>query len=109
MVGVAWLTFWIVPGLGFDGEWYQLVILALVVGAANAVVIPILKLLALPIRIVTLGIATLAINLGVMFLLIAGAEAVDLGVTSDGAWSNLLGALVLTVGSSLVSWVVRER
>lgn len=108
MVVAVWLTFRIVPGLGFDGDAWILVILALSVGLANAIVIPILKVFALPLRVMTLGLATLVINVLVMFGLIIVGGSLELGITSDGALANLLGALVLTVLSSVVSFLVRD-
>lgn len=108
MVVAVWLTFRIVPGLDFDGEPWVLVVIALLVGLANAIVIPIIKAFALPLRVMTLGLATLAINVLVMFALIILASSLDLGITSDGALSNVLGALVLTVLSSVVSFLVRD-
>lgn len=108
MMGAAWATFRIVPGLSFDGDGWALLFVALLIGVANGIVIPVLKLLALPLRIVTLGLATLAINLVVLFGVIALAQNLDLSVTSDGFWSTLLGALVLTVLSSIISALVRD-
>lgn len=108
MMGAAWVTFRVVPGLRFDGDGWALLFVALLIGVANGIVIPILKLFALPLRIVTLGLATLAINLVVLFGVIALAENLDLGVTSDGFWSTLLGALILTVLSSIISALVSD-
>ena len=108
MMGAVWLSFWLVPGLTFSGDWLALLVFAVLIGLANAVVIPLLKLLALPLRIVTLGLATLAINIGVMILVIIIGESMDLGVSSDGFVSTLLGALLLTVLSSVVSWLVKD-
>lgn len=108
MVGALWATIAIVPGLTFEGAWGSLVLMALLVALANAVVIPILKLLALPLRILTLGLATLAINIGVLLVLLLAAESMDLGISSDGLASSLLGALVLTVLSSAISFFVKD-
>ena len=108
MVGALWATIAIVPGLSFEGAWGTLVLLAVLVALANAVVIPILKALALPLRIVTLGLATLAINIGVLVILLLAAESMDLGISSDGLPSSLLGALVLTVLSSVISFLVKD-
>ncbi|MFC2153698.1 phage holin family protein [Actinomycetota bacterium] len=108
MVGALWATIAIVPGLAFEGAWGSLVLMALLVALANAVVIPILKVLALPLRILTLGLATLAINIGVLLVLLLAAESMDLGISSDGIASSLLGALVLTVLSSVVSFFVKD-
>lgn len=108
MVGALWATIAIVPGLTFEGAWGSLVLLGLLIALANAVVIPILKVLALPLRILTLGLATLAINIGVLLVLLLVAESMDLGIASDGLASSLLGALVLTVLSSVISFFVKD-
>jgi len=75
---------------------------------ANAFVRPILKLLALPVRIVTLGVATLAINVFVVVGVLWLAEQLDLGVASDGWVPTLLGALIITVLSSIVSAIIKD-
>lgn len=108
MVGVVWVTFALLPGLEYDGEWWTLVIIALLLALANTIVIPLLKLISLPIRIVTLGLFTLAINVLVIVGVIILAANSDIGVTSDGFGTNLLAALLLTVLSSAVSFFVRD-
>jgi putative membrane protein len=85
----------------------MLIIVALL-AFANAFVRPVLKLLALPVRIVTLGIATLVINIAVVVAVIWLAEQLDLGVTSDGWWPTILGALMITVLTSIVTAVVKD-
>jgi len=108
MVAAVWLTFTIIPGLSYDGNWLTLVILALLIALANALVIPILKLISLPIRIVTLGLFTLAINILVLVGVIALAQSIEVGIASDGFGASLLGALLLTVLSSLISWIAKD-
>ncbi len=108
MVGALWATIAIVPGLTWEGAWGSLVVLALLIALANAVVIPILKAFALPLRILTLGLITLAINIGVLLVLLLVADRMDLGISSDGLVSSLLGALVLTVLSSVISFFVKD-
>ncbi len=108
MVVAVWLTFRIVPGLSFDGDAWVIVVIAVLVGLANAIVIPILKVFALPLRVMTLGLVTLVINVAVMFALIIIAGSMEVGITSDGALANVLGALVLTVLSSVISFLVRD-
>ncbi len=108
MVGATWLTFFILPGLDDDGSWVTIAIVGLLIAAANAVVIPLLKAIALPLRIVTLGLATLAINVAVITGVIVVAQNVELGISSDGLGTTILAGLMLTVLSSVISWVVRD-
>ena len=58
----------IVPGIHFGGEWTDLLWVALIFGLLNAVLRPLLKLLTLPLIILTLGLFTILIN-AVMLLL----------------------------------------
>jgi putative membrane protein len=51
-----------VPDVGFSGDVQQLLIAGAVLGIINVVVKPILNVLTLPIRILTLGLSSLVIN-----------------------------------------------
>ncbi len=72
-------------------------IAAVVLGALNLFIRPILVLLTLPITIVTLGLFSFVINA----LLVMLASAVVPGFFVAGFWTALLFALVLSV----VNWV----
>ena len=98
----AWLTVWLVPGLSFDGEWWWWLIFGLAIGVINSTIKPIAKLLTIPIRIVTLGLFTLVINVGLMALAIWVARDADVGLSSESLAATLLGALVLTVVASVL-------
>ena len=108
MMAAVWLTVQVVPGLEFSGDAWSLLVVALLLGVANGIVIPILKLFALPVRILTLGLATLAINVAVIVGLIVLAENLDLRISSDGFGATMLGALALTVLSSIISFVTDD-
>ncbi len=99
----AWLTVWLVPGLQYSGEWWRWILFGIVIGLINALIKPVAKFFAIPIRIVTLGLFTLVINVGLMTLAIWIAKDADIGLTSDSFWSALLGGLVLTVVGSLLN------
>ncbi len=73
------------------------IIAAVVLGALNLFLRPILILLTLPINILTLGLVSLVINA----LLVMLASTIVPGFTVVGFWTALLFALVLTV----IHWV----
>ena len=87
----------IVPGLHYT-DWVGLGIFALILGVVNAVVKPILKLLTLPLILMTFGLLILVINALLFWL----ASAVSPGFTVDGFTAALLGSLVVTI----VSWAL---
>ncbi|MEA2010943.1 MAG: phage holin family protein [Actinomycetota bacterium] len=99
----AWLTVWLVPGLEYSGEWWRWLLFGAVIGLINAVIKPLAKLLTIPIRILTLGLFTLVINVGLMTLAIWIANDANLGLTSDSMWAVLLGGFVLTVVGSILN------
>ncbi|HHC08249.1 MAG TPA: phage holin family protein [Actinobacteria bacterium] len=99
----VWLTVNLVPGLSFDGPLWVLGVVGLALGVVNAVIKPIVKLLALPIRLVTLGLFTLVINVALMAGVIWLAGQLDSGIQSTGFGATLLGGLVLAV----VSWALQ--
>jgi putative membrane protein len=105
---IVWLTFSVIDGLTFGGDWYAFLIVVALLAVANAVVVPILKLLALPIRLMTLGIATLAINVAVIVGVIWLAGQLDPDVSSTAWGPTILGALMITILSSIVSTVIRD-
>ncbi len=100
-----WVAVELVPGFtfAFDGDaWIGFGVLALLLGVVNAVVKPILKLLSMPAVILTLGLFLLIVNAVVLSITVWLADALDLGLASDGFLSTLLAALVV----SLVSWAL---
>jgi len=94
----------LLPGLDFDGSIWALIAIALVFGVVNAILRPVVKILALPVIILTLGIGALFIN-GILFWLVvwlAAPERLDLGLTSNGFWPAFFGAIVMGV----ITWAL---
>lgn len=94
---VIMVSAYLLPGVILDGIVAALV-LAVVLGAINAFIKPLLVILTLPINILTLGLFTFVIDA----LLIMLAGAVVPGFSVVNFWWALLFAVVLAV----VSWVV---
>jgi putative membrane protein len=76
-----------------------LVLVALVFGVVNAVVRPVVKLLALPFLILTLGLLIFVINAFMLLLTSWVSGQVGLGFHVDGFGTALVGALVVTVAT----------
>jgi putative membrane protein len=105
MAAAVWAVFSIVSGLRWDNEWLTLIVIALIIGVVNAVIRPIARLLTLPIRIMTLGLFSLVINILLMAGVLWAADELELGVTADGWESILLGGILLAVAGSIVSLI----
>lgn len=104
-----WVAVAIVPGLDFTGEWWAFLIVALILSVINAVVKPVVKLLSLPVVLLTLGLFLLVINALMLGLTVwlADPARLDLGLTSEGFfWSTFLGALVISIVQFVVNLFV---
>ena len=85
-----------------------LLIAALVFGVLNALVKPVFKLVTTPIVLLTLGLFLVVIN-GCMLLLTSWVSGkVDLGWHVDGFLTAVVGALVVSVVSFLLSAFVPD-
>ncbi|MBW8360371.1 MAG: phage holin family protein [Weeksellaceae bacterium] len=97
---VAFFLTKILPGVHFEG-FSTAVIFAIVLGILNLIVSPILKLLGLPLTIITLGLFSLVIN-AVVFLI---ADYFIDGMTVDGFWWAFIFSIALSLITSLVSGI----
>ena len=111
------ITAWVIPGihLGAAGphpttnDWVTLLIVALIFGLVNAVIRPILILLSLPLEIITLGLFIFVINAFMLLLTSWIAQALGLGFRVDKFLAALLGALIISVVSFVLSRAARTR
>ena len=98
-----WVAIQLVDGIEHRGSWWSLLFVALVFGLLNASIKPLLKLLSLPIIILTLGLFLFVIN--ALMLLMTGwvSGLFNLGFYVDGFWDAFLGGLIVTVVSLVLS------
>jgi putative membrane protein len=114
----------LLPDAGFDtgvsyaGELVGLLVLAIIFGVVNGLIGPVIKTLAIPISLVTMGLVGFAVN-AVLFLvtaLVADSTGFNLTVgdfppdllTADTIIAAIIGSLVLSVVSTLVRLVVPD-
>jgi putative membrane protein len=105
--------------IAFSGGTQQLIMLALFVGAVNAVIKPIVKVLSMPISFLTLGLFGFLVNaallLGIAYLAQNFAK-LDLtiggwptsGMTADTILGAVVASMVLSVITTVVGLVVRD-
>ncbi|GAA4162309.1 phage holin family protein [Gryllotalpicola daejeonensis] len=105
-----WLTTLIVAGVHVtawtSGGWplfWTYIVLALIFGIVNGIVGTVLRIVAFPLYILTLGLFSLIVN-GLLLLLVEWISDhwLRFGLTVDGFWWGVLGALVL----GIISWIV---
>lgn len=71
LAGIAglWIALQFISGAEFTGSNQQLLIVGLVLGILNAILKPVLNIITFPIRILTLGLSSLVINLLLVWML----------------------------------------
>ncbi|MCK8676336.1 phage holin family protein [Streptomyces lichenis] len=79
---------------------WTLVLVALVFGVVNVLVKPLVRLLTLPLYVLTLGLFTLVVNALMLLLTSWLADKLDLSFHVEGFWTAVLGGLIISV----VSW-----
>ncbi|HOF50561.1 MAG TPA: phage holin family protein [Candidatus Colwellbacteria bacterium] len=89
---------YVLPGVNVDGFLAALV-LAVVLGAINAFIKPIILFLTFPINIVTLGLFTLVINAGLVIL----ASYIVPGFSVASFWWAMLFSIVLSFVTTVFS------
>lgn len=95
---------YVMPSIRVD-DFLTAILAALVLGLVNAVLRPILVLLTLPATVLSLGLFIFIIN-GLLFWFVASFVP---GFHVDGFWSGVLGAIVYSIISWLLSAVLVRK
>jgi putative membrane protein len=98
-----WVAIQLVDGIDHRGTLWSLLFVALVFGALNASIRPMLKLLSLPVIILTLGLFIFVIN--ALMLMLTGwvSGVLNLGFYVTGFWDAFWGGLIVSVVSLALS------
>jgi putative membrane protein len=91
-------------GLGEPGRYLSLFFTAIVLGVLNAFIKPILVMISMPLTCATLGLFMFVINAVMVWLL--GQFTQTLGFAVDGFIPALLGSIVISIVSFLISRVI---
>ncbi|MDO4405113.1 MAG: phage holin family protein [Atopobiaceae bacterium] len=98
----------IVPGIqAVGGSYAGPAMCALALALVNAFVKPLVRVLSLPINIVTLGLFYLVID--AFMLQLAGTLSVDLfgsGIAIDSFWSAFFGSIIISLASSFIGSII---
>ena len=97
---VAFFLTKILSGVHFEG-FSTAIVFAIVLGILNLIVSPILKILGLPLTILTLGLFSLVINALVILI----ADYFIDGMTIDGFWWAFIFSIALSLITSLVNGI----
>lgn len=104
------LALWIVSAVFPSLIWFErggassYLIAGLALGVANAVLQPILQVLALPVTVLTLGLFALVVN-GIVLSIVAALTSLETG----GFFEAIIASILLSITSSIVSQVLGEK
>jgi len=96
------ITSFIIPGFEVANI-TAAVVAAIVIGVINTFIKPLVKLISLPITIMTLGLFSVVINI----LLLMGAAYVTPGFDINGLIPAIIGSIVLSLVSSFLSMLTK--
>lgn len=106
------LAAWIVPGISVEEPHrvWTVILVALVLGLVNAFIRPLVSFFSCGLIVLTLGLFTLVINALMLWLASwIATDVLGLEFHVDGFWSALLGAIIISVASLLMSAFVGDK
>jgi putative membrane protein len=104
--------------LTFGGNWWHVVVVALILALINAYVKPILRVLSLPITLLSMGLFALVLNAFLLLFVAFLARYADINFsiggfppnfTADAFIGALLGSIVISIVSIVLGMLDRGR
>ena len=103
-VAVAvWVTATVLPGVEVTGNVFTYLWIALVFSLVNLVIGSLIKLLTMPLTVITFGISLFIVNAAMFLLTDYWTDALKI----DGFWWALLGSLVVSVATSIITKLLK--
>lgn len=91
----------LIPSVEVDGGFFALLGIAVVFGLVNALIGPLLRIISLPLTMVTLGLFALVVN-GALLAITAGlTDALDVG----GILPTILAALLISILTGILLFI----
>jgi putative membrane protein len=103
-----WAAIEIVPGIRAEGGWTVIAVVALILGFANALLKPLLKLLTCPLVLLTLGLFTLVINAAILLFTSWLAGELGLPFQVAGFWPAFWGGLIISIAGAVLGLLVHD-
>ena len=91
----------LVPSVEISGGVLGLIGVSALFGLVNAIIGPLLRLLSVPLLLMTFGLFALVINAVLLFITAGLTDALDVG----GFFSTVVAAVVISVVSAALGWV----
>ncbi|MDP1884198.1 MAG: phage holin family protein [Candidatus Moranbacteria bacterium] len=95
----------LIPGFIFSGSPIDLLTAGVVIGLINALVKPVIEIIALPVVFLTLGLFSIIINVGLLLL----ADKLLAQLTIQGFWPAFWGVIILSIMNHFISHLHRDK
>ena len=107
------LAVWLFDGITLTGDsgtqkFVELLVVGLIFGVITSFVRPIVRLLSLPLILITLGLVLFVINAFMLLLTSWIAGGLDIGFHVDGFWTALWGSIVISIALMLLEAILPE-
>jgi len=99
----------LVPGIHYEGNALEFIILALIFGLLNAVLKPILALLTCPLVLLTLGFFLLVLNGLLLGLTGSLGRSIGIPFYVDSFGAAFWGGIIISLVGLLATMLIRER
>lgn len=103
ITAAVWVATAVVPGIEVSGGLRTFLLVSLVLGLVNAVLGPLLWLVAMPLSVLTVGLSALAVN-SVLLAITAGLSH---NLSVGGIGGTVLGALLISIVTTVLELVLR--
>jgi putative membrane protein len=104
--------------LKLQGDWWQVIVVAVILALINSYLKPILKMLSFPITLLTMGLFAFVLNALLLLLVAFIADLVNIdftiggfppGFTADSFIGAILGSIVISIVSIVLGMLDRGR
>jgi putative membrane protein len=104
--------------LKLQGDWWQVIVVAVILALINSYLKPILKMLSFPITLLTMGLFAFVLNAALLLLAAFIADLIDIkftiggfppGFTADTFVGALLGSIVISLVSIALGMLDKGR
>jgi len=105
---------WLIDGITINGEtktkeFLTLLGVGVIFGVITSFVRPFVRLISLPLIVITLGLMLLVINAFMLLLTSWIADGLDLNFHVDGFWAALWGSIVISIALMILEAVMPGR
>jgi putative membrane protein len=104
-----WVAVQLVPGITYSGPWLHLLAVALVFGAVNAIIRPLMLSLTCPLVLLTLGLFIFVLNGLMLWLTGALSSALGFNFHVAGLVPAIIGGLIVAIVSTVLSIFVGRK